>query len=225
MRSPSGRIPATPAAEVSELPTDMLPAAPPRGVPPVPSMHVSPPRGAPVTAAPALSPQGAGSGPLVDYDQSDLGLGTSPPHRPPPELSSFPPGEYAPVPPTRPGGRVPLPRPPMPSEPTELVRVVRRPSSARNTVLGTLLGALIGFGAGYLLWGVDHAALGVGALADEVLPADEPPTQAKPVRRSARDAVPAPRATRPPADDEAAQPPSPATAADADAGPAQPTPD
>jgi hypothetical protein len=212
MRSASGRIPAASTGEVSELPTDI------RAVP-VPSVQVAPPRAAPAPAAPVLSPQGAGSGPLVDYDQADLGVGTVPPHRPPPALSGFPPGEYGPLPPTRPGGRSPVvPRPPLPSERTELVRVVRRPSAARTAVLSALLGALVGLGAGYLVWGVDHDALGVGALADDVLSGDEPPAERTPPRRRARDAVPAPRASRSPADNGADEP---ATAAD-DAGPASP---
>jgi hypothetical protein len=225
MRSASGRMPATSAAEASDLPTDILRAGPP----PVASMPVSPPRGTTIPTAPVMSPQGAGSGPLVDYDHTDLGLGTSPPHRPPPELSSFPPGEYAPVPPTRPGGRGPVPRPPLPSERTEIVRVVRRPSTTRNVLLGVLLGTVVGLGAGYVLWGLDHAAFGVLTSEEPAAKAQEPAPTAKPTPNakskrpddSADEAVEtAPAPTRVPADGEAAVEPAAAPAAStaADAG-------
>jgi hypothetical protein len=49
----------------------------------------------------------------------------------------------------------------MPAERTELVRVVR-PSHVRTAAMSATLGALLGLAAGYLLWGLDHAALGFG---------------------------------------------------------------
>jgi hypothetical protein len=170
-RGPSGRM-----AAMSAL-TDVSDASTAHNRPsPIPSVQVSLNQTGPHPILPPSSgAPGAGSGPLRDYDQQEssrprmpggvgreeLGPGTGAPHMvPPPEMPGFAPGDFPGMPPTRPGGRG-MPRPPMPAERTELVRVVR-PSHVRTAAMSATLGALLGLAAGYLLWGLDHAALGFG---------------------------------------------------------------
>ncbi len=202
-RGPSGRMGAMSAlTDVSDLPPSHTTRPSP-----IPSVQVSLNQTGPHPILPSSSAaQGAGSGPLRDYDhqessrprmpggvgREELGLGTGPPHMvPPPEMAGFPPpGDFPGMPPTRTGLRG-MPRPPMPAERTEIVRVVR-PSHVRTAAMSATLGALLGLAAGYLLWGLDHAALGIGgddeeagaeAIPEEApQPAERPapPVQARP---------------------------------------------
>ncbi len=115
-------------------------------------------------------------------------------------MAGFPPGDFPGMPPTRPGGRG-MPRPPMPAERTEIVRVVR-PSHVRTAAMSATLGALLGLAAGYLLWGLDHAALGIGGDDEEAgaeaipeptpEPAERPapPVQARPAAAVGADDTP-----------------------------------
>ena len=204
-RDPAGRGPSGRMAAMSAL-NDVSDVPPPHTTrpSPIPSVQVSLNQTGPHPILPSSSvAQGAGSGPLRDYDhqessrprmpggvgREELGLGTGPPHMvPPPEMAGFPPpGDFPGMPPTRTGMRG-MPRPPMPAERTELVRVVR-PSHVRTAAMSATLGALLGLAAGYLLWGLDHAALGIGgdeeagaeAIPEET-PAERsaPPVQARP---------------------------------------------
>jgi hypothetical protein len=192
-RGPSGRMPAMQGGASrpgNDMPTDLQPAARPRAAAPVQTSLA-----APVAAVPP-APQGAGSGPLLDFDRSEssrpglpggaarenIGLGTRPPHLPgPPALAAFPPGEFA-LPPALAGGQRGVPRPPMPVERTELVRVVR-PSHVRTAALSATLGAVLGLSAGYLLWGMDQSALAVGheqPAAARPAPPEPPPEPREP---------------------------------------------
>ncbi|HKE17707.1 MAG TPA: hypothetical protein VKB80_22685 [Kofleriaceae bacterium] len=197
-RVPSGRMSALhgaasgrPGPDIADLPTDMLPAARVRAA-------AAPAKALASAAQPA--PQGAGSGPLVEFDPSessrprlaggvareDIGLGTGPPHMPPPELAGFPQGDFG-MPPTRAVGRRGVPRPPMPAERTELVRIVR-PSHVRTAALSATLGAVLGLSVGYLLWGMDQSALAGGH--DQPAAAKPAPPEPPPAPREPPAAVP-----------------------------------
>jgi hypothetical protein len=126
------------AIEMAEIPTDMMPAMRPR--PTVPPMAM--PQSGPVR--------------MAHTPAHGLPSGSVPPHMMPPE--PFTPPEFG-MPPTRTGVRRGIPRPPMPAERTELVRF-HRPSYVRTAAVSATLGALLGLGAGYLLWGMDHALRG-----------------------------------------------------------------
>jgi hypothetical protein len=91
----------------------------------------------------------------------------------------------------------------MPAERTELVRF-SRPSYVRTAAVSATLGALLGLGAGYLLWGMDHISPRGSARGSQA--ADPPSAPA--------DTSPAP----PPARNDVDQPAAPAASADAGAG-------
>jgi hypothetical protein len=126
------------AIELADMPTDMLPAMRPRA------------------PGPPIMPQ-PGVVRMAHTPAHGLPSGSVPPHMMPPDPAGFTPPEFT-MPPTRPGVRRGIPRPPMPAERTELVRI-HRPSYVRTAAVSATLGALLGLGAGYLLWGMDHAAL------------------------------------------------------------------
>jgi hypothetical protein len=149
--------------DLADMPTDMMPALRPRpGAPlqPVPPGPAGlPPSGVRLAHTPA---HGLPSGPPL------------PPHMMPPDPAGFP-GDFS-MPPTRAGSRRGVPRPPMPTERTELVRF-SRPSYVRTAAVSATLGALLGLAAGYLLWGMDHTATRASsapAPAEETAPADRP---------------------------------------------------
>jgi hypothetical protein len=110
-----------------------------------------------------------------------------PPHMMQPlDPGGFSPAEFG-MPPTRPGIRRGIPRPPMPAERTELVRI-GRPSYVRAAAVSATLGALLGLGAGYLLWGMDPPAFRGGSRDD---PAAGRPTASRPVDERPIDERPA----------------------------------
>jgi hypothetical protein len=133
-----------------------------------------------------------------EYRRTDLG------ERPMREgRADYTPGDF-PISPGRSGIRG-VPRPPMQSERTEIVRI-RRPSSLRAAAIGAAVGIAVGVGAGYVVWGLDY--FGLRGSSQEAAPAParvvEQPTDAP--------AAPAP-------DRPAAAATTPAAAADA--GPAR----
>ncbi|HWM84876.1 MAG TPA: hypothetical protein VNO33_03535 [Kofleriaceae bacterium] len=233
-RVPSGRMAAM-AGDVSDMPTDMLPAVRPRAAMPPPP----PGQAGPVATPSPVPPQSSGSGPLHDYDHTEPSrprihgpgeeLGPGPRHMLPPEMTPFPQGEFGSLTQTGPGVRRGVPRPPMPAERTEIVRFAR-PRTFRTAALSATLGALIGLGAGFMIWGMDHSAFSNWGDTEEPEPAETqpPPEAARP--QEARPAEPEPRPAEPQVRARSAPTPGSSEEADeaaatADAGTAAPDPE
>jgi hypothetical protein len=209
----AARAPRAGSAEMADLPTDLMPAARPRTDAPHMGQASLRQSGvgqrAPMGAV-AAPQAGGGSGPHLDYDRREPSHPhlSGPPgtmaeelshgghHRmPPPELGGFAP-DFLPMPQTRTGlQQRGIPRPPMPAERTEIVRVRRRPSTIRVAAVSTILGALLGLGAGYLLWG-EHGALLRGDDSDDE-PAAKPPAKKAGSRALASEDDPPPSAALP----------------------------
>jgi hypothetical protein len=79
-------------------------------------------------------------------------------------------------------------KPPLVSEPTQLVRV----GHVRTAAVSATLGALLGLGAGYLLWGLPHEGRPLGAPLDAAAPGAGPATPPAPAPAP----VPEPSLTR-----------------------------
>ncbi|HTE54346.1 MAG TPA: hypothetical protein VK698_26005 [Kofleriaceae bacterium] len=214
-------------ADPGELPTDLRQAMPPRGAGPMPPAPPGPPGPHPAGLPRVSDPR------LHHMSPDAVGF--------PSDAVGFASGEFT-MPPTRTGVRRGVPRPPMPSERTELVRI-RRPSYVRTAAVSATLGALLGLGAGYLLWGMNFAPMAGGAeespAADGSKPAaattGDGPAAAAPTTGDAPAAAPAttgdgPAAAAPTTDKEEPTQPTaddgePTARADGDEKPTAPTRD